>query len=353
VSSDIVPLQISSSDEDRWNNLLYNSIYPSYRQSMAFEYARERWKRNVSTFVFVRDGIDIAGVHYSIKQTRYGLFKTADLLSGFIFRERPTHGLLELLADHFLGFASKEGADYVRLFPWLPISFAGQETDYKGMLKEVLTAKGFSTIMEGRHTYWIDLSKSEDELLYQTRRQTRYDIRKGLRSGITTTKYTDLSNEIVDLFWDRYSLIADKKRFHKYPETKFKHEISSLLKSRMAILFVQNYNDHIVNFSIASNFGIASYLHGAIDPDFKKMPGCPSPGHMAQWQMLTEMKLKGAMYYDMGFCPGPTPFPEHPAYDIWKFKYGFGGEHVRFADNYGKSIQPLKGMLYNVVKKLL
>lgn len=351
MSADIFPEQIDLRNEDRWNKLLFHSIYPSYRQSLSYEYSRQLSGRSVSTFLFVKDGIDIAGVHYSIKQSQFSLFKTADILSGFVFKSVPDKTLLEFLTDHFMAFAMSQKADYLRISPWLPKIVSGQETPYKPIINEVLSGKGFEIISDGRHTYWIDLTHSEEELFKKMKRQTRYDVKQGLKSDIKTTKYARPDFDLINKFWNQYHKIAKKKNFNLYPEEKFKNDILALTQAGIATLFVQKFKSNIINFSLASNFGIASYLHGAVDLRFKNHKDCPSPGHLAQWHMITEMKSRSVPIYDMGFCPGPVPAIGHPAYNIWRFKYGFGGYHVEFVDNYGLFLRPLKGKLFKLMRK--
>ena len=62
------------------------------------------------------------------------------------------------------------------------------------------------------------------------------------------------------------------------------------------------------------------------------------------------MKNNGVGIYDMGFCPGPVPVLNHPAYNIWRFKYGFGGDHVEFLPTYGKVLDQIKGRAFKLIK---
>ena len=350
MSGELTAEKIYPDDEERWNRLLLHSLYPSFRQSISYEYSKQSGGREVATYIFMKDDCDVAGVHYSVKQYGPGLFIVADILSGFVFKNEPDVILLEYLVTHFIDFSRSKGADYIRIYTWLPRIIAGDQTKYEALFNNILFPKGFKAIGEGRHTYWINLSKSEDELLRNMKRQTRYDVKKGLKSSIINSKYLSPENDIINEFWILYKTIAENKGFNMYSEEKFKRETISLMNAGMAVLFVETYNEDKINFSLASNFGIASYLHGAVDLRFKKYRDCPSPGHLAQWKMITEMKSRGARIYDMGFCPGPVPVTDHPAYDIWRFKYGFGGDHVEFLPMYENKRKPLKVKIYELIK---
>ncbi len=92
--SNITIIKITPQDEQRWNKLLFNAINASYRQSIPFEYAKMDNGREIETFIFNYNGQDIAGVHYSIKRSLGGFISTANILSGFISREKPKQEFL-------------------------------------------------------------------------------------------------------------------------------------------------------------------------------------------------------------------------------------------------------------------
>lgn len=338
--------KIKKDGKERWTSLLQSYFFPSYMQSLDYEYSKENKGRKVSTFIFQQESRDIAGVHYSIKRSPLNILSTADIISGIVFRESPSLELLSYIVNHFIEFAQKNRVSFIRINPWLPKSIAGEQTDFEMLFNKVLLKKGFHVLEEGRHTYWIDLAKSEEELLNNMKRQTRYEVRQGLKSEIQTCTYEEQDVGLVDQFWKQYKILVEKKGFGGYTVQQFKHEVSTLLSAGLANLYVFKYRNQIINYSIASNFGVAAYLHGAIDYRFKDLEGCPSPGQLAQWKMITNAKAQGAKIYDMGFCPGPVPLKEHPAYKIWRFKYGFGGDHVEYLPVYGKAIKPVSGKIF-------
>lgn len=337
-------------DKARWNELLYSSLYPSYRQSFEYERSKTIHGREVTTFVFSLNNKDIAGVHYSIKKSKYNLLITADILTGFVFKETPTKKLLEDLLNHFTSFAKKNNASFLHFSPWLPDTIRQQKTEFYSIFNSVLSENGWEIANKGKHTYWIDLLKGKDELLKQMKRQTRYDVRQGIKSEIKTEVYSEINDEHIEDFWQHYKLLGERKQFSMYTEQSFKNEVATLVNSGAANLFVAKFNNTTVNYSVASNFGVASYLHGAINPNFKALKGCPSPGPLAQWEMISYVKQKDATIYDMGFCPGPVPDKSHPSYQIWRFKYGFGGYHVQFLPTYGKIINPVRGRIFRYLK---
>lgn len=342
--------KIDLSQEGFIKDLINKGIYTSHRQNMSYVYTKKSKNRKIETYIFSREGKIIAGAHYSLIMGYLNLIKVADLSSGFIFRQQPDAELLSFLIEHFSKWAATKKTAYARINPWYPKSYKGGETESYQIYNELLHSLRFNEIVDGRHTYWIDLTLSEEDLLKKMKRQTRYDVRQGIKSDIKIKLIENSDKKLINSFWNLYMRIGKNKQFAIYSEEKFKSQIYNLLKYKVAILFVMIYDNEIINISIASHKGIASYLHGAININFKKFSNCPSPGPYAQWLMISKLKERDVKMYDMGFCPGKVPYKEHSKYGIWRFKYGFGGEHVQFMPVFGKVLKPVTGRIFKFLR---
>lgn len=352
MSEKINYIRLTTNDETRWNNLLMNSINSSYRASMGYVYSKEKFGRKNETYIFSYEEEDVAGVHYSTRKSSLGIFKTGDIISGILFKNEPKERILDFILDHFSRWGEEKGVSYLRFSPWLPYIIEGEETGYFCFYDRILKEHGFIPISEGRNTYWLDLRLSEDQLLANMRRKTRYYLKRAINSldkiQIQEVLYPDA--ELISTFWEFYNQLGKNKNFIRRSEDKFRSEVRTLLETGFATLFVVKYNNEIVNISMASKGGIASYMYGAINPEYIGQKDLSSPGYYAQWGMIKASKRDGFKIYDLGFCPGPIPVKSHPAFDIWHFKYGFGGKHVRFMPTYGKIIKPLKGKIFQLLK---
>ncbi len=342
--------QIAINDEARWNQLLYNSFQASYRASMVYEYAKKHIGRETVSFIFQQNGHDIAGAHYSIKRGSAGLIKTADILSGIVFKGFPTEELITFILNHFTTWAMGKKVSYIRYNPWIPSIVGGAEPNYKVLFESSLKSLGFSALTKSINTYWIDLKLSEEQLLMNMKSSTRSKVKRAVNSDIKVHVEENPIRETIDTFWELYNNLGKRKEFRLLSETRFKEEVYSLLNSKQALLFVMNYKGVVVNIALASRFGYSMYFHGALNPDYTKLEGCPSPGHLAQWEIIKYMKSLGLEVYDMAFCPGDIPDKNHPNFDMWRFKHGFGGKHVLFLPVYGKVIQPLRGRIFQYLK---
>ena len=245
-----------------------------------------------------------------------------------------------------MNWAKRNKVSYARINSWLPKIVDSKPVNYSIEIEGLLKNKGFTPIAKPKHTYWIDLTQSEEVLLEKMKRQTRYDARQGEKNGLEIQQFTTPDEKSIDVFLKLYNSLGNQKGFEILAEAKMKSELYLLLTNKLATLFLLTFNGIVVNASLVGSYGYAQYLYGAINPNFKQLKGCPPPGAIAQWEMIKEMKRRGLALYDMGFCPGPVPDPNHPKYPIWRFKYGFGGEPVEFLPVYGKVIQPIRGRLF-------
>jgi hypothetical protein len=313
---------------------------------MPYEYSRAKDRREITTYVFESNGKDIAGGHYSIKRSASNLFSTADLLSGFIFKDTPDPSLISFLLGHFLNWAEGQNVSYARYTPWLPELIAGESTSYASWFEKEVNQLGFKPIKKGRQTYWIDLTLSEEELISRMRSQTKTKIKKGIKSNVQSECYDKPESDKIDVFWRLYEHLGKKKNFKILSESRFKNEVVSMMESGLASLFILSFEGIVINAALSGNFGRAMYFHGALNPEYKNIKNCPSPGHIAQWGIITNMKSRGLKSYDMAYCPGPVPVEGDPNYEIWRFKYGFGGDHISYLPVFGKRMKPIRGWIF-------
>ena len=333
-----------------WNNLLVSSSNCSYLSSMAYAGTKACSGKNIETYLFRNEEGDFAGGRYILKNLLYKTIRVSDILSGFIFKDEPDSNTWLYLLDHFILWSKSNNACFIRFNPWLPSAIAGEMTSYSRNLVSVLKEKGFIPVQPCRHTYWINLTRSEEEILKRMKRKTRYEIIRALKSDLITERFDTPSNDQFEIFWNLYQRLGHEKDLNTLGKEQLKKEFFALMDSGFASLFIVRCKNVAINVSLCSKVGRAAYLYGAMDPDFKSIPGCTSPGQIAQWEMIKYLKSINIKIYDLGFCPGPVPVASHPNYPIWRFKYGFGGDHVEYMPVFGKMLKPFRGRLFQLFK---
>lgn len=329
-----------------WDSLSTQSKFANYLVSLDYARFQNKKKRKISSFLFQYNNKYVAGAHYSLQHLFSNSFTVADLRNGILFKGEIDICTYEDILYHYLTWAKHNNVSYARVNTLLPKRISDLQTGFSVQIARMMSEHGFKETTQPRHTYWIDLTQSEDIILQNMKRQTRYDARQEHREGITIEQYNEPNADLLKKFSKMYFQLGSAKGFHTIKESDLIDEITILIKYDLASIFVVRYFDTIVNISIVSHYGRAQYIYGAINPDYKNLKGCPPPGPIAQWAMIKAMKQKGLNLYDLGFCPGPIPIPDHPRYSIWRFKYGFGGQSVEFLPEYGKIIKPVSGRIF-------
>jgi len=338
--------EIDLNQKSRWDELLLTSPNASYRQSFEYEYSGQEKGRRIASFVFSINNTDVAGAHYSLRTSPKIPIKVADILNGIVFRSEPDLDVLDQVIGHFSLWAVSQGAAIARYYPWLPVIIGSDVCTGSVAVANRLEKNGFNCMQQGRHTYWIDITKSEDDILGSMKKQTRYDVRSAIKSDLEIKEHKEFQEDIFEQFWGMYSSLAMEKQFEMLNKEQMLNEMRPLLESGFATIFLIYFHGILMNATIASMIGQGTYLYGAINPAARETPGCPPIGAAAQWTMISAMKQRDLKVYDMGFCPGPIPIKNDPRYNIWRFKHGFGGAHVQFMPVYGKILRGLSGRIF-------
>lgn len=106
-----------------------------------------------------------------------------------------------------------------------------------------------------------------------------------------------------------------------------------LMMQPNAYLLLGKYEGKVVSVALILQGGDTVYYHsGGSDIDVNRKTCCSA---YMFWKTLLHFKENGIKYFDFGGCP-VHPTEDHPAYGVYRFKKGFGGEYLEF--NGGKII---------------
>lgn len=340
--------EIPISQNKRWDVLLAKSLYPSYRAHHSYISANSGRIIKKSTFIFQNENEDIGGAHYTL--ISFGVFRIASISSGLVFINQPDIYILTELLNHFEDWAKENRAIYLKLNSWFPNSIKGELTDLSLMLSSTAQKLSFHVLTQGRHTYWIDLSLSEKELFSNMDKETRNRVRAGIREGLEIEIVNEITEEVFEKFYNLYQKRGERNKFSIISKARMKTLVFAMGDSKIGNIVFTKYHSHILYASFISNFGISAGLYSAMNPDFKKIDNCPAPGQFTYWKIIEALKKQGLKVYDLGFCPGAIPDKTHPAYNIWRFKYRFGGMHVQYSPLFGKVLHPIFGRLYQLFR---
>ena len=198
--------------------------------------------------------------------------------------------------------------------------------------------------LAAEHTVIIDLTKSEDELLANMRRQTRYEVRRAGKQGITVEK----SNS-EEIFKDFHQVQAETAKRQGFIPPNLK----TLLAEREAFgkditIYVAKTaeGEPVAYGMIIKNGKEGDYYEAASTPLNRKLPGA----YALLWQVMKDLKAEGYERFNLwGIAPAGQP--NHRYAGVTTFKTGFGGEVVEYVPAHDLVISKMGYMKDLIVEK--
>ncbi len=167
---------------------------------------------------------------------------------------------------------------------------------------------------------WIlNITKSENVLLNEMKKNTRYGIRKAERDGIKIVSSTN--PEDIEVFWNLHQKTAIYHSFVPYSKDYIYKEFLEFSKTDSARWYFAHYNNEVVSAAmIIFTPWSAFYHHGASLHSHSSI----TPSELLQWQAIIDAKKRGCSTYNFwGVIVDDNS--HHPWAGLSRFKKGFGG----------------------------
>ncbi len=264
---------------------------------------------------------------------RFGIYDDTDQLIGSViiqlvqsrlkrFAHIP-HGPLIELTDNsesltanfwqwFLGeyknIGKQHKCDFVRLASLL----STEET-------KSLTDNGFRSapihLVNPEKTWILDITKDEETLLAEMKKSTRYEVRKGIKTGFEVRK--GRTKPDLDIFWDLHLETVKRQGFVPFSRKLTETELE-IFRDQAEIISVLHEGTPLASGVFLFDDRAGYYHQGA--STYSKLPAA----HAYLWQAILEAKRRGCTEFNFwGVCDEDAK--THPWYGLSKFKRGFGG----------------------------
>ncbi|WP_186754373.1 lipid II:glycine glycyltransferase FemX [Echinicola salinicaeni] len=170
-----------------------------------------------------------------------------------------------------------------------------------------------------KNTFFLDLEKQDEELLYDMRYNTRYNIRQAFKKGVEVKEY---GVEMLDEWFDLYEETGIRKGIEYQTKDYFLDLFEHQDDNVGVCLLMAEYDGQVLAsmFLVLSNKR-ATYLFGASSSHQKQAMG----SYALQWEAIKRAKAFGCEEYDMFGC-APNLDKSHPLHGVHLYKKGFGGE---------------------------
>lgn len=294
-------------------NILQSPAYGKMNELLGAKVIEEDFGGKGRALMIVRDA----------KRGRYLEIPCGPLLD---YKDKNTvKAVFEKIAE----IAKKEKCVFVRVRPQLI------NTPENLQLLADLGLKKSPMHLAAEHTVIIDLTKSENELLANMRRQTRYEVRRAGKQGIKVEK--SQSEEIFKEFRKVQAETAKRQGFVP-PNLKTLMAEREAFDDKIAIYVAKTDDGKPIAYGMIIKDGKEGDYYEAASTDLhRKMPGA----YALLWQAMKDLKAEGYERFNL-WGIAPPGQPNHRYAGVTTFKTGFGGEVVEYVPAHDMVISKAK-----------
>lgn len=174
-------------------------------------------------------------------------------------------------------------------------------------------------------TSQLDITKDENELKQNFRKNTRYELKQVKKKGIIVSSTTDA--ETIDGFYELQLETAKRHGFVPYGRKFLKEQFQAFAGNNQALLYSAHTRDGklIAQAYIIFYGQEAAYHYGASTELGRSEPGA----YAIQWEAIKEAKRRGMTRYNFWGVVRPKQ-TSHRFYGVSVFKRGFRGDDVAY-----------------------
>ncbi|OGZ24512.1 MAG: hypothetical protein A2896_02015 [Candidatus Nealsonbacteria bacterium RIFCSPLOWO2_01_FULL_43_32] len=235
-------------------------------------------------------------------------------------------GISEVLLDELKAIARQENCSFIRIAPLLL-----RTSENKKLFKDLGFRESPMHASAYEATWKLNIMPSEEELLADMRKTTRYLIRQAEHNPeieiINSSKTED-----AETYQKLNEKTAKHQKFTPFSLNFVKNEFEIFAKDNESLLFFGRYKGEVIASALVIFWsGIGFYHQAALDPKYHKIP----VAYLLQWEIIKEAKRRGCRLYDFWGYTDPKAQPKHPWAGPTLFKMGFGGrayEYVKTQD---------------------
>lgn len=228
---------------------------------------------------------------------------------------------LRTLVAELKEIGKKEGAVFVRIAPlWLKTDENQKIFKNLGFREAPMHASAYEA------TWQLDLTPSEEDLLKNMRKTTRYLIRQAQKNQDIIIEKSD-SLENLKIYQDLNRAVANRQNFTPFSDKYIKNEFNVFSSDNQCLWLFGKYKNEIAAAALVIFWqGIGFYHQAASLSKFAKL----SIPYLLQWEAIREAKNRGCRVYDFWGYTDPQKYPKHPWAGPTLFKMGFAGYNKEY-----------------------
>ena len=240
---------------------------------------------------------------------------------------------LELAMAEIYRYAKQNNCVFVRFRPNL------EETPENRALIESIPSLSASYFLHAENTVFVDLTQSEEDLLKNMRRQTRYEVRRSEKLNFKVKKSN--TPEILREFHQIQAETAKRQGFIP-PRRKDLNAYAKAFGSDLQIYCATLDGKPVAYGLVLTDTLEGDYFEAASTELNYKFPGA----YALQWHVMRDLKKQGKLRYNLwGIAPAGQK--NHKFAGVTTFKTGFGGEKFDYLHAHDL---PVKKLHYGLIR---
>ena len=234
--------------------------------------------------------------------------------------------MLESLLKYLKHLAQEENFSFIRIAPII------EDTENNRKLFSNFGFKTAPIYMHAERTWVLDLNKSEEILLSEMRKTTRYLVKRADREGVVIEQRFDA--KAFEEFSRIYKETADREHFVPFSLSYIKHEYEEFnITNNVLFLFGKVNKEYFASALILFTKYAAFYHQGA--SIHTKIPVT----YRLQWEAIKEAKKRECILYNFWGIQQNGRTPKDWG-GLTMFKTGFGGRQIDYVPTQDYIISP-------------
>lgn len=325
-------------DQTIWNQFLATVTPDTFLHSWEWGVFNEATGTSVARFgVYEEDRLVAIALILTVRARR-GTFLFCP--HGPLISTSPDNGsatteIIRALTAHLKAYARQQNAIFIRISPLLMALPFNQDAFVESGYRNA------PIHMAHPELAWIlNLEKSEDELLKEMRKSTRYSIKKAEKDGVTISASTNPAD--IETFWRVYETTVSRQHFTPFSKEYLAKEFEIFSRNHGATFFFAHYHNEITAAALVIHDNHSGYYHHGATT--QKYPGL-TDAQLLQWEIIKALKKKGVGRYNF-WGVVPETATSHPWYGLSVFKRGFGGREYAYVHAQDLALSPRYYLTY-------
>jgi len=226
--------------------------------------------------------------------------------------------LAKVIIDDIASEARRHKCVFARIRPQLERSSKSMQ-----LMKSLKLCKS-PMYLSVEHAGIIDLTKSEEQILADMRRQTRYTIRRTEKDGVKVSTTTD--PKAIKNFYEIEVATASRQKFIPFSEKFLTEQFKAFTKNNEALLYIAKHDGEVLAENFMIFYGPEASYHYAVSTEAgTKISGSP----LLHLHAIREAKKRGCIRYNLWGIVDEDD-KNHRFYGVSTFKRGFGVAELKY-----------------------